>query len=141
MDEIKEVLISLQKDGLLHPDAVVEAARNPASPLHDFFTWDDTEAAEKYRQDEARQLIRSIKIEVDTGVPVEVRAFVSLSADRQNGAGYRQFTEVMDSEFLRAQLMNDIDAKIHGWEKQAKIIGAIIDFSPMRIASDKIRKG
>lgn len=48
--------------GELEPHAVVDAARSEASPLHDYFEWDDSEAAEQYRQHQARHLIRSIRV-------------------------------------------------------------------------------
>jgi hypothetical protein len=41
-----EVLAELQGiRGQISPEMVVEEARDPASPLHDYFTWDDEEAA------------------------------------------------------------------------------------------------
>lgn len=49
MDEIARRLLEMENDGRLTPAEVLEEARNPESPLHDQFTWDDTEAAEKYR--------------------------------------------------------------------------------------------
>ena len=49
--------------GRLDPKDVVEEARNPQSPLHKSFTWNDDEAAEQWRLQQARQLIRSVKIE------------------------------------------------------------------------------
>ena len=38
------------------PDQIVERARDEKSELHKLFTWDDTEAAEKWRKQEARQI-------------------------------------------------------------------------------------
>lgn len=45
--------------GRITPRALVDAARDPDSPLHSFFEWDDSEAAEKYREMQARTLLRS----------------------------------------------------------------------------------
>ncbi len=50
--------------GRLTPEQVVDAARSSKSALHKCFTWDDSEAAHKWRIDEARELIRSVRIEV-----------------------------------------------------------------------------
>lgn len=138
MEDIKAALKKLERNGMLRPDAVVEAARDVKSPLHTFFTWDDSEAAKKWREEQARQLIRSVKIEVNAGVPTEIRAYVSLPADRENGGGYRPIQEVMNSEFMRRQLAEDINRKVQSWEKQAAIIGAIVDFSPMREIAQKV---
>ena len=51
------------EDGMLKPEAVVNAARDEKSPLHPCFTWDDGKAAEKQRMHEARLLIKCVRIE------------------------------------------------------------------------------
>ena len=48
--------------GKVSPDAIVEAAKKKTHPLHKLFTWDDTEAAAKFRLAEAGSLLRSIEI-------------------------------------------------------------------------------
>lgn len=51
--------------GTLTPTAVLDDARSPNSPLHDYFEWNDDVAAEKYRLDQARRLIRSVRVEIE----------------------------------------------------------------------------
>ena len=51
-------------DGVIEPSEVVDAARSPRSPIHDDFLWDDTAAANAHRIEQARRLIRLVKIEV-----------------------------------------------------------------------------
>ena len=58
--------IAERNGGRLTPDAVVKEARKPASPLHGYFTWDVKEAAAERWLDQARQLIRSVRVEVTT---------------------------------------------------------------------------
>ena len=48
-------------NGLRPPD-VVEAARPPEAPLHPIFEWDDPTAADAYRLQQARELIRAIAV-------------------------------------------------------------------------------
>jgi hypothetical protein len=58
-----EALEALQnRYGQLAPEAVVEAARDPASPLHGYFLWDDEAAGHEFRMEQARQLIRSVTV-------------------------------------------------------------------------------
>ena len=77
-----------ERDGLITPQTVLEAASEPSSPLHDHFTWDDTEAARKYRLVEARSLITRYKITVQKSPDetVRVRAFAHIPAE--DGAGF-----------------------------------------------------
>ena len=60
LDAIRE-----ENGGHLTPADVVEDARPEDSPLHPEFTWDNEEAAEKWREDEARRLIRSVCVVVE----------------------------------------------------------------------------
>src|ERR1700677_2890830 len=58
--------IAERNAGRLTPDLVLLSAQSPDSPLHEHFTWDDTDAARKHRLNEARTLIRSVKVEITT---------------------------------------------------------------------------
>lgn len=60
---------------------VLEKGRDESSELHKCFTWDNDEAAEKYRLIQARDIIRSFVIEqIKTEENVNVRA-ISLSSE------------------------------------------------------------
>jgi hypothetical protein len=52
--------------GRLTPDGVLKAAKSPKSPLHSEFEWDDSVAAYQFRLEQARRLIRSVEIKVET---------------------------------------------------------------------------
>lgn len=69
----REFLATLDRDGHLTPEEVVEAARPIESPIHDLFSWNDAEAAHKYRIAQARTVIRRVKVEYVTSV-IEVRS-------------------------------------------------------------------
>jgi len=105
LDEL-ERLRAEDEDGLLRPEAVVDAARSKTSPLHEHFTWNNSRAAEKYRLIEARQLIR-VAVTILPRTKKKVRAYVSLTKDRADGGGYRQLDEVLTSRALRRALMLD----------------------------------
>lgn len=44
------------------PEAIVEAAKDEDSELHKCFEWDDTKAAQKYREHQARVIVASLVI-------------------------------------------------------------------------------
>ena len=71
---------------------VVASARPEQSPLHDVFEWDDATAAEEYRLEQARGLVRSVCVVVtgDDGVETRHHLFVNL----RDGEGYRRVIEV-----------------------------------------------
>lgn len=64
MDAVVEALRQLERNGKIDPHDVIDEARDPDSVLHSHFEWDDTKAAEAYRMDQARTLIRSVRFEV-----------------------------------------------------------------------------
>jgi hypothetical protein len=63
--EQKEFIESLEtRSGKITPADIIEAARPEDSPIHDCFEWDDTAAAAAWRMEQARDLIRRVKIEI-----------------------------------------------------------------------------
>jgi hypothetical protein len=67
----------------VRPSDVVELARDENTALHNLFTWDDSVAAERYREHEAGCILRNIvivnkdKTEDDKDKVVVVRAIMS----------------------------------------------------------------
>ena len=60
-----EVLTELaEKHGGVNEDIVLAEAERPDSRLHQFFDWDNDAAANKWRREQARQLIMSCKFVV-----------------------------------------------------------------------------
>lgn len=107
-----------QKDleGKLRPKAVVDTARDPAHPLHKQFEWDDSVAAEKHRLDQARNLIRvAVTVLEVENKTVKVRAYQSLSTDRDKG-GYRRTVDVMSDDQLRSILLADALAELRSFQ-------------------------
>lgn len=103
LDSIADELLALRTEsGTINArEAVGWARNNPGSQLHNALTWDDQVAGERYRVIQMRDLI-SIHIKDDKGN----RRFVSLSIDRAAG-GYREVSQVMDSDQLREVLLSD----------------------------------
>lgn len=52
--------------GRLLPPHVVDAARPKSSPLHRYFEWRDGRAAELYRLEQAKQIIRKVTLVIET---------------------------------------------------------------------------
>jgi hypothetical protein len=63
-------LLDERLGGHVTPPDVVADARPPDAPLHRCFTWDDSVAGERWREDEARRIIRNCYVvyrEPETG--------------------------------------------------------------------------
>lgn len=81
--------------GQLTPQLLVDAARPADHPLHDRFEWDNSVAGEKYREEQARSLIRTVRVvevQGDTEI-TSVRAFHSVPGPQ--GPSYVPLAEVV----------------------------------------------
>lgn len=60
-NDVMEELNAISEDGIT-PQEVVEAARSEDSCMHSIFEWDDSIAGQKYREQQASQMLRMIEI-------------------------------------------------------------------------------
>jgi hypothetical protein len=104
-DRLEELrMIEKRNGGVLHPEAVVEFARNPKTSLHSAFEWDDSQAAEQYRIEQARRLIRVI-VDVIPNHAEPVKAFVAIRTERYEEGGYRHMPTLLKSEKGRSDVL------------------------------------
>ncbi len=81
------------KRGYLTPVQVVNAAKDPNSPLHRHFQWDDSKAAHQYRLWQARELIANVTFEPTPDRPA-FRAYVNL---REPGEVEGRYVNTIDA--------------------------------------------
>ena len=97
--------------GFIKPRVVVDWARvNRGSETAKHIEWDDTVAADKYRLDQARQLI-SVYVREDDGS----RATISLVQDRNPSGGYRHLGSVLGNSELRAMALRQALRDFERW--------------------------
>ena len=94
-----------ERGGALTARDLLEFARDEDTALHTCFTWDDSEAGEKYRLLEAAKILR-VQVTLITATEVEttqvrVRTFTNL----MDGAGYRPTVAVLENEDLTAAML------------------------------------
>lgn len=110
--KVGEALTSIHESrGLLTAPDVVEEARPGDSVLHPYFEWDDEAAAEAYREDQARHLIRSVHVIKDAAVaghvePVCVRAFIQVQTE--GASSYEPLAIVVTDRSLRNQAISSV---------------------------------
>ena len=100
--------------GQLKPADIVDESRPEEAPLHSCFEWDDETAAEKYREVQAGQIIRSVVVvqEEKQRPQVEVRAFVSVQKT------YRPIEVVVNSEEQMLELFNSALSELKAFERK-----------------------
>lgn len=107
-DEVASRLRALAErgDGTITPEAVIDDARSPDSPLHGEFEWDDSAAAHAYRLDQARHLIRSVRVEfrVEQIAVSAVRYVRDPRADK-DVAGYIDVRHVKRDEEMAREVL------------------------------------
>lgn len=127
--------IAEQQKGRLTPPAVVEAARDVRNPLHKHFEWDNQVAAEAYRLDQARMLIRSVAlVGEDDAEPAP--AFLSISD--KVGTSYRSMGEILNSADLQSAVLAAAERDLAAFEKryrQLKDICEIVSDARAKVAA------
>jgi len=84
-------------------EAVVAEAADPAHPWHNRFEWDDTAAARLYRLEQARHILRTIKITVQARPDSRVRVRAAVFLPSQSG--YVHTPQVLRESDLRAEML------------------------------------
>jgi hypothetical protein len=107
-DQLQKVY---DEHGMLTPKLVVDLARDPDHELHSRFEWDDSVAAEKYRQEQARDLIRKVRVVYREGdeknPPQTIRAYHSVPDG--DGYAYRSTDEVVHDPLLTKMLLAQME--------------------------------
>jgi hypothetical protein len=109
---LRETLEAIRvEQGILTPAGVVAAAEPVDSPLHDRFEWDDAAAAYQYRVEQARELIRSVRVSYTDGAghPATARGFVSVSRGDAPAREYVPVEEVAMDPMMRKLMLRDAE--------------------------------
>lgn len=99
---LRDHLLAIREEhGQLTAALVLDAARPKSHPLHSRFEWNDKAAGEAYRLEQARELIRKVRISYK---PSEDGAFSSVrawhSVPTEDGRAYRSAEEIAEDPFL-----------------------------------------
>lgn len=103
--------------GHLTPEMVVNEAQQSDALLHQYFEWDNHEAADKYREVQAGHLIRAVVVIVEpNGRLKETRAFVSVTRDE--GKSYTSIAHAMSDDELREQVVRRARKELQTWRER-----------------------
>jgi hypothetical protein len=121
--------------GELTPEDILADARNDNSPLHSFFEWDDTAAAEQYRLQQARGLIRSVvAIYVRPDKPaVRQKAYVHIAQGETSH--YREVSQAMSVKSTRDIVLKTAWREFSAWRNRYRDLQ---EFSELFEAADEV---
>ena len=118
-------LARLTAEGRNRAGDIVAAARPAAAPLHPYFEWDDSAAAEEWRKSQARQLARSIVVvhTRDKGDDeYEIRAFYAVYVTSEDRSArehrYVPFYEIRADPELRDQVIDAAWRALRSWTER-----------------------
>lgn len=99
-----------EEHGFLTPQVLLDAARPPKHPLHSQFEWDNKKAGDMYRLEQARELIRSVKVRYrkpNTLEEEQVRFYHSVRAEKGNV--YHTVDDIKANPFLSKVLLAEAE--------------------------------
>ncbi|KKM26319.1 hypothetical protein LCGC14_1585990 [marine sediment metagenome] len=105
------------KHGLITPRTVVDEAINELSPLHRYFQWDESKAANEYRLWQARELIAKVRI-IYEDKKLDAYYNVKIRIDGKLQQGYASITKIISDSDLRDQVIGQALKEIGYWQKK-----------------------
>lgn len=111
-----------QAHGEITPKIVLDSARAEDSLLHPCFEWNDGVAAEKYRENQARFLIRNlvVKVEQDNSPPQAVRAYVNVAQDTEKVGSFIAVKTALDDAEMRTQVLKNALRELQAFQEKYK---------------------
>lgn len=139
-----DTLAGQDRDGLVQPEAVVEAAKNPESPLHRYFEWDTDRAAYNYWLVQARHLIAQYSFVRINNEPKYVN--VTLANGRR---GYVSTERAVADPDLYEQIVSDAERvigalrnKLSAFERAKGVVATLGEaIEQMKATTKKPRTG
>ena len=109
-----------QKYGMLVASDIVREAASEASPLHNWFDWDDNEASEKWRFHQARMLIATVRVKVMfEGNLKSYKKYLNVTV-KDNGnsnRGYLNTEKIVNDTSLRNQILRKAIQEAEYWKR------------------------
>lgn len=122
-----------EKRGTITPAGVVEESRPDDAPLHSCFEWRDKEAAEKYREHQARKIIRTLVVqhEEEGKEPVYVRSIVHVQKD------YTPMNVVVETPGLMDALLSNAFREMESFKRKYQTLNQL---APVFSAIDEVTR-
>lgn len=114
--------------GRLTPEAVIEAAEAAEHPWHDRFEWDDAKAGHQHRVEQARRLIRGVRVLVRTDTTtVSTVYYVRDPSASPSEQGYVSLPRLRSDKELAHEAITGEFARAASALERAKSLSAALD--------------
>ena len=127
--------IRSESGGALIAGTVVDQARPDDSPLHDHFEWDDSEAARKHREQQARNMIRGIRVVFadDDGQETPRRLYLNVKLE-DGPRAYLTVDQIAGDEHLKIQALRRALAELDSFQQKYRELAPYLQpvFSAMQ---------
>lgn len=113
-------LSELAVKGEVQPRDVVDVAKSSNSPLHKYFEWNDARAADQFRLEQARNMLRSIKVKyTENGAERVGRAFVvTTKAGDPGQKRYSEFIVLHGDSAVAVHMMRNALKELASWKNR-----------------------
>ena len=120
-NEAGKVCEELERTVGLTAETLVEASRPEEAVLHDEFEWNDTNAAELYRRQQARQIIGNlIRVEIAAEKEIQSRGFYTVTANKKEANNYYNIVTIMSDADKREKLYRIAKRELEAFRSKYK---------------------
>lgn len=127
MSDLRQQLDAVrQRHGRLTPELVLDVARDPDHPLHARFEWDDSVAAERYRREQAHELIVSVRVtyQPERGRPRDVRRYLPVPRPDSRQPDYQDVSTIAADPIASAVVLAMFERE---WKALRKRYGHLVE--------------
>jgi len=122
--DAKKVAEEINSINEITPSSVLESARDKDSELYKCFTWDDGIAAEKWRLEEARKIIRNLVVQKKEDAEVEttpIRMFFKDSDEVTTGS-YKPISMIVRDEDKYESLLQQAMKELRAFKNKYSML-------------------
>jgi len=139
--DITKELLKIQKTyGTLSASAVLKEAKKKRHPLHPYFNWDDSSAAQKWRLHQANMLITRAQIIITDHEERTVSAFISVN--REEGREFVHTAQAVQDSELVLQIFSQLEARMDALQDQLQSLNLFkgVSKTALKVAKKPITK-
>lgn len=125
IEAAKKIVDELEKlNVVVKPQDLVDEARPKSSPLHGYFVWDDSEAAESYRCHQAGQMIARVRIKYENNrvrAYQKVKVTIKYNGEEKEDEGYVSTARILSKDDLRRQVVKQGMNELYRWKNKFSV--------------------